>query len=82
MERLFCCPKISRKGGHAMPFDYYREESEQLSFFRIPRLLIMSLKFARLPADAKLLYGLFLSRIILSTRNERLYESRITSSEF
>lgn len=41
-----------------MPFDYCREESEQFSIFRIPCLLIISSKFAKLSTDAKLLYKL------------------------
>lgn len=58
-----------------MPFDYYyRDESEQFSFFRIPLLLITSPKFARMSTDAKLLYGLFLDRMSLSARNEWLDE--------
>lgn len=58
-----------------MPFDYYyRDESEQFSFFRIPRLLITSPQFARLSTDAKLLYGLFLDRMSLSARNGWLDE--------
>lgn len=58
-----------------MPFDYYyRDESEQFSFFRIPRLLITSPQFARMSTDAKLLYGLFLDRMSLSARNGWLDE--------
>ena len=37
---------------------FYGEESEQFSYFRIPRLLVRSKKFKTLSTDAKLLYGL------------------------
>ena len=35
---------------------FYGEESEQFSYFRIPRLLVRSKKFKTLFSDAKLLY--------------------------
>ena len=34
---------------------FYGEESEQFSYFRIPRLLVRSKKFKTLSTDAKLL---------------------------
>ena len=40
---------------------FYGEESEQFSYFRIPRLLVRSEKFKTLSTDAKLLYGLMLA---------------------
>ena len=45
---------------------FYGEESEQFSYFRIPRLLVRSKKFKTLSTDAKLLYGLLLDRMGLS----------------
>ena len=48
---------------------FYGEESEQFSYFRIPRLLVRSKKFKTLSTDAKLLYGLMLDRMGLSARN-------------
>ena len=39
---------------------FYGEESEQFSYFRIPRLLVRSKKFKTLSTDAKLLYGCLL----------------------
>ena len=42
---------------------FYGEESEQFSYFRIPRLLVRSKKFKTLSTDAKLLYGLMLDRM-------------------
>ena len=37
---------------------FYGDESEQFSYFRIPRLLITSPRFKGLSTDAKLLYGM------------------------
>ena len=48
---------------------FYGEESEQFSYFRIPRLLIRSKKFKTLSTDAKLLYGLMLDRMGLSAKH-------------
>ncbi len=54
-----------------MTFDYYYGvESEQFSFYRIPRLLIKNECFKGLSSDAKLLYGLMLDRMSLSIKNE------------
>lgn len=51
-------------------FDYYYGiESEQFSFYRIPRLLIKDNRFKKLSSDAKLLYGLMLDRMSLSIKN-------------
>ena len=53
-----------------MKFDYfYGEESEQFSFFRIPRQLISGEKFRQVSTDAKLLYGILLDRMELSRSN-------------
>lgn len=48
---------------------FYSEESEQFSYFRIPRLLVRSKKFKTLSTDAKLLYGLMLDRMGLSAKH-------------
>lgn len=54
----------------AVSFSYfYGEESEQFSYYRIPRLLITGAQFKSLSTDAKLLYGLFLDRMGLSAKN-------------
>ena len=37
---------------------FYGDESEQFSYFRVPRLLITSPRFKGLSTDAKLLYGM------------------------
>lgn len=48
---------------------YYGDESEQFSYFRIPRQLITGERFKTLSTDAKLLYGLLLDRMGLSAKN-------------
>ena len=48
---------------------FYGEESEQFSYFRIPRLLVRSKRFKTLSTDAKLLYGLMLDRMGLSAKH-------------
>ena len=56
---------------NGLVFDYfYGAESEQFSFFRVPKLLITDKRFEDLPNDAKLLYGLLLDRMSLSRKNE------------
>ena len=50
-------------------FEYFRaEESDQFSFFRIPKALFTEKEFASLSTDAKLLYGILLDRISLSKK--------------
>ena len=56
-----------------LKFDYYYGvQSEQFSFYRIPRLLIKDQHFKCLSSDAKLLYGLMLDRMALSMKNHWL----------
>ena len=51
-------------------FDYfYGGQSDSFSYYRIPRLLITGQQFKSLSTDAKLLYGLLLDRMGLSSRN-------------
>lgn len=51
-------------------FDYYYGlETEQFTFYRIPKLLIKDIRFKKLSSDAKLLYGLMLDRMSLSIKN-------------
>lgn len=53
-----------------LTFDYYYgDEAEQFTFFRVPKLLITSARFAEMTNDAKLLYGLLLDRMSLSRKN-------------
>ena len=49
---------------------FYGDESQQFTYFRIPRLLITSPRFKHLSVDAKLLYGMMLDRMSLSVKNE------------
>jgi hypothetical protein len=48
---------------------YYGIESEQYSFYRIPKILITDPHFKALSTDAKLLYGLMLDRMSLSYKS-------------
>ena len=53
-----------------LDYDYfYGGESEQFSFYRIPRQLIVGPEFKHVSTDAKLLYGLMLDCMGLSARN-------------
>ena len=47
----------------------YSKETEDFSFFRIPRTLVKDKRFCALPTDSKLLYGLMLDRMGLSLQN-------------
>ncbi len=52
-------------------FEYfYGQESDMLSFYRIPKLLFTNNFFASLSTDAKVLYGLMLDRMSLSLKNK------------
>ena len=56
--------------GLTVSFDYfYGGQSDTFSYYRIPRLLITGRQFKGLSTDAKLLYGLLLDRMGLSSRN-------------
>ena len=51
-----------------MQFEYfYQEQSDQYAFYRVPKVLITEECFEELSTDAKLLYGLFLDRVSLSS---------------
>ena len=53
-----------------MSFDYfYGCESEQFSFYRIPKMLFKDKQFKNVSAEAKILYGLMLDRMGLSQKN-------------
>lgn len=44
-----------------MAYDYfYGQQSEQFSFYRIPKILFSQDKFWNVSTDAKLLYGILL----------------------
>ena len=54
----------------AIEFSYFTgNESEMLTFYRIPKLLVTETKKRKLSSDAKILYGLMLDRMSLSARN-------------
>lgn len=48
---------------------FYKSESEQFAFYRIPKLLFTDSRYAGISAEAKVLYGLMLDRMSLSVRN-------------
>ena len=48
---------------------FYGTESEMLTFYRIPKLLVTSDFFSKVSNDAKVLYSLMLDRMSLSARN-------------
>jgi len=51
-----------------MHFDYfYGKQAEQYAFYRLPKVLITEDIFAELSTDAKVLYGLFLDRVSISS---------------
>lgn len=51
-------------------FDYYYgAESEQFSFFRVPKVLFTDKKFRSISSDAKILYGMMLDRMSLSRQS-------------
>ena len=59
-----------------MAYDYfYSQQSEQFSFYRIPKILFSQDKFWNVSTDAKLLYGILLDRMNLSARNGWLDEA-------
>jgi hypothetical protein len=48
---------------------FYGSESEQFSFYRIPKILFTDEKYRDISAEAKILYGLLLDRMNLSAKN-------------
>lgn len=51
-------------------YDYfYGAESEQFSFYRIPKVLFTEERFKAISTEAKVLYGLLLDRMSLSAKN-------------
>ena len=54
-----------------MGFSYfYEQEADMFSFYRIPKLLFTDERFKVLSTDAKVLYGLMLDRMSLSSKNQ------------
>ncbi len=59
-----------------MEYDYfYEEQSEQFSFYRIPKSLFTETRFKGMSTAAKVLYGLLLDRVSLSARNQWVDEA-------
>lgn len=60
-----------------MEFDYfYPEQADQYAFYRIPKRLFSDERFQQLSAEAKILYGLMLDRVSLSSKNNWIDENR------
>jgi hypothetical protein len=53
---------------------YYGNETDQYSFYRIPKLLFTDTRFRQISAKAKVLYGFLLDRMALSMKNHGLDE--------
>lgn len=53
-----------------MGFDYfYEDQSQQFSFYRIPKVLFADARFQGISTEGKVLYGLLLDRVSLSRDN-------------
>lgn len=48
---------------------FYGSEAEQFSFYRLPKVLFTDMRYAKVSAEAKVLYGLLLDRMCLSLKN-------------
>jgi len=48
---------------------YYSYQSEQFTFYRIPKSVFTDERFSALSSDSKILYGLMLDRMGLSRKN-------------
>ena len=60
---------VTMTRGEMMKFDfYYGEESEQYSFYSVPKMFFTCERFAGLSAMSKLLYGFLLDRMSLSRK--------------
>jgi len=66
---------MERRGKVYMKLDYYyKEQADQFSFIRVPKLLMTDSDFAEVSLGAKLMYGVLLDRMGLSTKNRWLDE--------
>lgn len=54
---------------------FYGNESEQFTFYRIPKVLFTDPKYQGITAESKILYGILLDRMSLSARNGWLDKS-------
>ena len=64
----FFVPKFTEEGKKLCEY-FYGEESNQFSFYRIPKSLFTNEYFKDVSAEAKILYGILLDRMSLSQRN-------------
>ena len=48
---------------------FYKQQAEQFSFYRIPKVLFTDSSFSSLSCEAKVLYGLLLDHMSLSSKN-------------
>lgn len=55
---------------------FYGQESEQFTFYRIPKILFTDPFLRQMSTDAKLLYGLMLDRMQLSMKNQWMDEQK------
>lgn len=55
---------------------YYKHESEQYNFIRIPKMLMTEELFASLSLQAKILYGLLLDRVGTAKKNHWIDENK------
>lgn len=53
---------------------FYGEESEQFAFYQIPKILMTNNRYKEMSDSAKILFGLMLSRMSLSRKNQWLDE--------
>ncbi len=49
---------------------FYKQESEQFAFLRVPKALFINQEYKDLPCESKLLYSLLLDRVGLSRQND------------
>ena len=62
----------------AMSFDYfYGQQADQITFYRVPKILFIEDKFWNVSAEAKLLYGILLDRMNISRYEGHRYAFEI-----
>ena len=78
VKRATYLPEVMPVAALSMPY-YYGYEAEQFSFYRIPKRLFEDDRFRGVSTDAKLLYGMLLDRMALSTPPMRPIPARRTA---
>ena len=62
---------------------FYGTQAEQFSFIRIPKELVVGEAFSSLSIQAKILYGMLLDRMGMSSKNKWLdEENKVASVHF